>query len=60
MKIIKKLHEKKLKLDGIVYKPYNLGNLPPTFGFKYSGNESEDQKGIYQWFNYQGLTYVKA
>ncbi len=56
MKIIKKLNDKKIKLDDTVYKPYNLGNLPPTFAFKYS----EDKGGIYQWFNYKGLTYIKA
>ena len=25
MKTFKKLHEKKIKLDGIIYKPYNIG-----------------------------------
>ena len=25
MKTFKKLHEKKIKLDGIMYKPYNIG-----------------------------------
>ena len=30
-KILKKLQEKKLKLDGLTYKPYTVGNLPPSF-----------------------------
>jgi hypothetical protein len=58
-KILKKLHEHKLKLDGVIYKPYMIGNLPPTFGFILNTNASEDQTGINQWFNYKGLTYIK-
>jgi len=38
----------------IKYKGYEVGNLPPRFGFKYK----EDKEGIYQWFNYKGLTWV--
>jgi len=60
MKLIKKLYEKKLKLNGTVYKPYDLGNLPPTFGFKHNSKDGEDQTGISEWFNYKGLTYIKA
>ena len=60
MNKLKKLHEKKLKLNGITYKPYNLGNLPPTFAFKYNDKDGSDQVGISEWFNYQGLTYIKA
>ena len=43
-------------LNGTEYKPYTIGNLPPSFGFKY--DEDKDKDGIYQWFNYKGLTYV--
>ncbi len=57
MKTFKKLHEKKIKLDGTVYKPYNLGNLPPSFGVIHN---KEGEGGIFEWFNYQGLTYLKA
>jgi hypothetical protein len=55
-KILKKLQEKKLKLDGLTYKPYTVGNLPPSFGFK----AEDDKEGTYRWFNYKGLTYIKA
>ena len=54
---IKFLPNKKIKLNGVKYKPYTVGNLPPSFGFKY--NEEKDKDGIYQWFNYKGLTYVE-
>jgi hypothetical protein len=35
-----------------------IGSLPPTFGF--IADEENDTDGIYQWFNYKGLTYIKA
>lgn len=57
MKTFKKLHEKKINLDGIVYKPYDLGNIPPSFGVI---RNKEGEGGIFEWFNYQGLTYLKA
>ena len=60
MKAIKKLQERKIKLGETTYKPYTLGNLPPTFGFKRNTKDGEDQDGIYEWFNYKGLTYIKA
>jgi hypothetical protein len=59
MQSIKLLSDKTIKLNGIKYKPYNLGNLPPTFGFKQRVTGDGDiQEGIYQWFNYKGFTYV--
>jgi hypothetical protein len=60
MNKIKKLQEQRLRLNGVVYKPYLVGNLPPSFGFKYNDKDGEDQDGIYQWFNFKGLTYVQA
>ncbi len=54
---IKFTTNKKIKLNGVTYKPYTVGNLPPSFGFKY--DENKDKDGIYQWFNYKGLTYVE-
>ena len=54
---IKFLPNKKIKLNGVKFKPYTIGELPPSFGFKY--DEEKDRDGIYQWFNYKGLTYVE-
>ncbi len=51
---IKFTTNKKIKLNGVKYKPYTVGNLPPSFGFKY--NEEKDKAGIYKWFNSKGLT----
>jgi hypothetical protein len=47
----------KLRLGGTWYKPYYIGNLPPSFAFKY--DEDEESYGITEWFNHKGLTYVK-
>jgi hypothetical protein len=56
MEAIKFLSEKKIKLGGVLYKPYTLGSLPPLFAFIYDANEDRD--GITNWFNYKGLTYI--
>ena len=48
MNIIKHLKEDKIKLNGIVYKPYKVCELPPSFG--------ED---ILSWVNYRGYTYIQ-
>ena len=57
MNTIKFLSNQKIKLNSTKYKPYLVGNLPPSFGFKY--NEDTDKEGISKWFNYKGLTYVE-
>ena len=48
---------KNIKLNGVAYRPYKVGELPNSFGFIYNGEN--DQDGIRKWFNYKGLTYVK-
>ena len=48
MNIIKHLKEDKVELNGIVYKPYTICNLPEKFG--------TDE--ITNWFNYKGYTYI--
>ena len=59
MQSIKFKSNKTIKIGDDIYKPYNVGNLPPSFGFKSQANSNGDiQEGIYQWFNYKGLTYV--
>ena len=42
--------------EGLKYKGYAVGELPPTFGFIY--NEEKEQAGISNWFNYKGLTWI--
>jgi len=59
MQSIKFLSDKTIKLNGEIYKPYNVGNLPPSFGFKSQANSNGDIKdGISEWFNHKGLTYI--
>jgi len=47
----------RLRLDGTWYKPYLVSGLPPSFAFKHE--KIEDKEGIYKWFNYKGLTYIR-
>ena len=58
MNKIKFIHNKNIVLNGKKYKPYLIGDLPSTVGFIY--DEDKDQDGITEWFNYKGLTYIKA
>ena len=48
MKKIKKLKKDYLQLDGIIYRPYKVCDLPDKFG--------TDE--ITTWFNYKGYTYI--
>ena len=57
MKNIKKINSTTIMLDNKKYKGYTVGNLPKRFAFIY--NEDNDQEGITEFFNYQGLTYVE-
>lgn len=56
MKQIKFLKSKEIRLDGVKYRPYTIGNLPTLFAFIY--NAEDDKDGITTWFNYKGFTYV--
>jgi hypothetical protein len=57
MQKIKFKNSSTIKLNGVVFKGYTVGNLPRKFAFIY--NEDEDREGITQWFNYKGLTYIQ-
>ena len=59
---IKFLKRKEIELNGIVYKPYTICNLPTSFGMS---EEFEDSDGVIhkfpiidEWFNYKGYTYI--
>jgi hypothetical protein len=47
MNTIKHLKEDKIELNGVIYKPYKICELPSSFG--------ED---ILNWINYKGYTYI--
>lgn len=59
MNKIKFIANKKIKLNGIVYKPYLVGDLPKSFGRKYIFDGDDVKEGISEWFNYKGFTYVE-
>lgn len=54
-KSIKFLKNNFIKLNGVLYTPYTVGNLPQNFGFI---TNEEDQDGYSEWFNFKGLTYI--
>ena len=58
MKIIKHLKEDKVELNGVVYKPYTICNLPPSFGEYEEDEEGNKYALIDKWFNYKGYTYL--
>ena len=55
MKTIKFLKEDRIELDGIVYRPYKICDIPQNFGCITFQDEKE---GISEWFNYKGYTYI--
>ena len=62
MNKIKFLQKDRIELNGIVYKPYTICNLPTSFG---TSEEFEDEDGkiykypiISEYFNYRGFTYI--
>ena len=56
MNKVKFLKSKLISLNGRVFKPYLIGDLPQRFAFIW--NDYDEQDGITEWFNYKGLTYV--
>ena len=56
MKKIKFLKNNLIRLDGLLYTPYLIGDLPPRLGF--IADEDKEQYGITSWFNFRGFTYI--
>ena len=57
MNIIKFTSKTTLKLNGVNYKGYNVGELPNSFGFLY--NSDKESYGKSHWFNFKGLTFIE-
>ena len=57
MKKIKFLKNQLIRIDGVLYTPYLVGDLPPTFGFIFNGDKEQD--GITEFFNHKGFTYIR-
>lgn len=55
-KSIKFLKNNLIKVDGVLYTPYLVGDLPQSFGFIYDAEN--DREGISEFFNFKGLTYI--
>ena len=46
-----------IKVNGVKYRAYKVGELPNSFGYIY--DDIKDNEGITKWFNWKGLTYLK-
>lgn len=57
MNTIKFTSKTTLLLNNKKYKSYTVGDLPKKFAYLY--DEYDETDGIYQWFNYKGLTYIE-
>ena len=53
---IKFLKNNNIKVNGVLYTPYLIGDLPPSFGFIHDADKETD--GTSAWFNFKGLTYI--
>lgn len=43
-----------------VYRGYTVSDLPSSFGTKmYTDRNGEDREGVSEWFNLNGLTFIK-
>ena len=54
MQSIKKLKNDYLQLGNLIYKPYTVCDLPPTFG----ATDEDGYSLVTEWFNYKGYTYL--
>jgi len=45
-----------ISLNGLIYKPYLIGDLPVNFGCLIYN----DRDGIGHWFGYKGFCYIIA
>ena len=55
MNTIKYLKDNRIELNGVIYKPYTICNLPSNFGCI----EFNSGEGISEWFNHKGSTYIR-
>ena len=53
---IKFLKNNLIKVNGVLYTGYVVDDLPQSFAFIYDTNK--EQKGISEFFNFKGLTYI--
>jgi len=53
---IKFLKNNFIKVNGVLYTPYLVGDLPQSFGFIFDAENEKD--GISEFFNFKGLTYI--
>jgi len=52
-----KRRETTIYLNKVKYTGFPVGYLPKRFAFIY--DQENDQEGLYSWFNFKGLTYIR-
>ena len=62
MNVIKHLKEDKIELNGVVYKPYTICDLPNAFGMSEEFERQDGTKVRYplipEWVKYRGYVYI--
>ena len=61
MNTIKFLKKDRISLNGVVYKPHTICNIPANFGcinYEFDGDGVPLREGIDHWFNHKGFTYI--
>jgi hypothetical protein len=61
MKSIQFLKDKRIQLNGTTYKPYCIGDLPPSFGCIAHERDADGdivKYGISEWFAFKGFCYI--
>ena len=61
MKTLKLLKDKRIQLDGRMWRPYCISDLPNHFGcigFERDDDSDITRYGVSEWFGYKGFTYI--
>ena len=61
MKTIKFLKNDRILLNGQLFRPYCISDLPNHFGcigFERDEESNITRYGVSEWFGYQGFTYI--
>ena len=58
MQRIKHLKNDYVQLGNLIYKPYTVCDLPPSFGVYEEDEQGNKYALIDEWFNYKGYTYL--
>ncbi len=61
MKTLRLLKDKRIQIGKRIFKPYCIGDLPPSFGCIAHERDTEGnivKNGISEWFAFKGFCYI--